>query len=132
MRPFGVFVRPDGHPQDAMVHASQVNEQCVLSRDDEDADKVKALEFFAPHRSQVRSGLARSCLYQGCKAVACRYIVQLPGAMRRSTVQSKTKLDLEVVPYGRAQVFIKVLEVTDDGGGRIKVGASMRVVRICR
>ena len=53
VRPFGVFVRPEGHPQDALVHASQVNEQLSLSREDEDADKVKALEFFAPPHSQV-------------------------------------------------------------------------------
>lgn len=53
VRPFGVFVRPDGHPQDALVHASQVNEQLSFSREDEEADKVKALEFFAPPKSQV-------------------------------------------------------------------------------
>lgn len=54
VRPFGVFVRPEGHPQDALVHASQVNEQLSFSREDEDGDKVKALEFFAPPHSQVR------------------------------------------------------------------------------
>jgi hypothetical protein len=58
VRPFGVFVRPAGHPQDALVHASQVNEQLSFSRDDEDADKVKALEFFAPPHSQVNSTLS--------------------------------------------------------------------------
>lgn len=36
-----------------MVHASQVSEQCALSRDDDDRDKVKALEFFAPCNAQV-------------------------------------------------------------------------------
>jgi ribosomal protein S1 len=54
VRPFGVFVRPEGHPQDALVHASQVNEQLSFSREDEDGDKVKALEFFAPPHSQVQ------------------------------------------------------------------------------
>ena len=54
VRPFGVFVRPEGHPQDALVHASQVNEQLSFSREDQDADKVKALEFFAPPHSQVQ------------------------------------------------------------------------------
>lgn len=35
------------------MHASQVSEQCTLSRDDEDSDKIKALEFFAPRNAQV-------------------------------------------------------------------------------
>ena len=46
---FGVFVRPEGHPQDALVHASQVNEQLSFSAArTRTRDKVKALEFFAP------------------------------------------------------------------------------------
>lgn len=36
------------------MYKCQVNEHLSFGREDEDADKVKALEFFAPPRSQVR------------------------------------------------------------------------------
>jgi len=77
IRPFGLFVRPDGWPQDGLVHASQVNKDCTLTRDDDDEARVKSLEYFAPRHSQV---------------------------------------------------MVKVTEVMDGGGGRIKVGCSMSVV----
>ena len=38
-----------------MVHCSQVSDELSLSREDEDDSKVKAMEFFCPHASEVRT-----------------------------------------------------------------------------
>ena len=40
----------------------QVSEQCTLSRDDDDCDKLKALEFFAPRHAQANLALGFGCL----------------------------------------------------------------------
>lgn len=49
MRPFGVFIALDGHRRHALVPPHHVADGVTLSRDDDDADKVRALSwFFAP------------------------------------------------------------------------------------
>ena len=53
VRPFGVFVALDGYQRHGMVHNSQVSDELSLSREDEDDDKVKAMEYFCPPGSQV-------------------------------------------------------------------------------
>jgi len=49
----GVFVTLGGHRRDGMVHITQVSEDVNFTRDDEDADKITALEYFCPMGSQV-------------------------------------------------------------------------------
>ena len=43
VRAFGVFVRSAALPRDALVHASQVDEQITLDREDPDDAKIQAL-----------------------------------------------------------------------------------------
>jgi len=55
IRPFGVFVELEGRRRHGLVHVSQVAAEVSFAREDEDADKVKALEFYAPVGSQARA-----------------------------------------------------------------------------
>lgn len=55
VRAFGVFVRAGTLPRDALVHASQVDEQITLDREDPDDAKVQALTWSAPPGSEVRA-----------------------------------------------------------------------------
>lgn len=54
VRAFGVFVRCRTLPKDALVHASQVDEQITLDREDPDDAKIQALTWSAPPGSEVR------------------------------------------------------------------------------
>ena len=66
VRPFGVFVRSRTLPRDGLVHASQIDDQIELSKDDPDDAKIQALTWAAQPGSQVRVGLGLSdqiCLY---------------------------------------------------------------------
>ena len=53
VRPFGVFVRSRTLPRDGLVHASQIDDQIELSRDDPDDAKIQALTWAAQPGSQV-------------------------------------------------------------------------------
>ncbi|KAL3145372.1 hypothetical protein ABBQ38_001624 [Trebouxia sp. C0009 RCD-2024] len=77
IRPFGIFVALRGYRRHGMVHCSQVSDELSLSREDEDDSKVKAMEFFCPHGSEV---------------------------------------------------WVKVTEVREEGGGAFKVACSMKAV----
>lgn len=58
VRPFGVFVSLAGGRQQALVHSSQVAEDVRFGRDDDDASRVHALEYFCPPGSEVWVKLA--------------------------------------------------------------------------
>ncbi|CAL5227873.1 g10913 [Coccomyxa viridis] len=77
VRPFGLFVELPGFRRNGLVHNSQISEDVVFSREDEDDAKVAAMEYFAPKGSQV---------------------------------------------------WVKVSEVRDDGGGPPKINCSMKAV----
>ena len=47
----------DGQRRHALVHHSQVSEELVFGKDDEDADKVAAMEYFCRPGSRVGSHL---------------------------------------------------------------------------
>ena len=53
VRPFGLFVELPGFRRNGLVHNSQISEDVVFSREDEDDAKVAAMEYFAPKGSQV-------------------------------------------------------------------------------
>lgn len=53
IRPFGLFVAFPGHRRHGLVHNSQVAEDIQFSREDEDEDKVKAMDYYAPQGSEV-------------------------------------------------------------------------------
>ena len=55
VRPFGVFVRSRTLPRDGLVHASQIDDQIELSKDDPDEAKIQALTWAAQPGSEVRS-----------------------------------------------------------------------------
>jgi DNA-directed RNA polymerase subunit E'/Rpb7 len=55
VRPFGVFVRSRTLPRDGLVHASQIDDQIELSKDDPDDAKIQALTWAAQPGSEVRS-----------------------------------------------------------------------------
>jgi len=50
-----VFVELEGRRRHGLVHVSQVAAEVSFAREDEDDDKVKALEFYAPVGSQARA-----------------------------------------------------------------------------
>ena len=54
VRPFGVFVRSRTLPRDGLVHASQIDDQIELSKDDPDDAKIQALTWAAQPGSEVR------------------------------------------------------------------------------
>jgi len=60
VRPFGVFVRSQTLPRDGLVHASQIDDQIELSKDDPDDAKIQALTWAAQPGSQARR-FARAC-----------------------------------------------------------------------
>ena len=86
-----------------MVHCSQVSDELSLSRDDEDDAKVKAMEFFCPSASEVRH----------CKLLAI--LICLLGT--HGTCLSW-------------QVWVKVTEIREEGGGAYKVACSLKVCYI--
>lgn len=49
----GVFIRLDGFEKHALVHHSQISDEVSFGRDDEDADKIAALEYFCPGGAKV-------------------------------------------------------------------------------
>ncbi|KAK9817647.1 hypothetical protein WJX72_000130 [[Myrmecia] bisecta] len=53
VKPVGLFVQLIGFRQQALVHNSQISDELSFSRDDDDLDKVKAMQYFAPPNSQV-------------------------------------------------------------------------------
>ncbi|WIA16485.1 hypothetical protein OEZ85_013166 [Tetradesmus obliquus] len=53
VKPFGVFVAIEGYRRHVLVHHSQVSEEVLLTRGDEDELKVKALEYAAPPGQRV-------------------------------------------------------------------------------
>ena len=53
VRPFGLFVELPGFRRNGLVHNSQISEDVVFSREDDDDVKMKAMEYFAPKGSQV-------------------------------------------------------------------------------
>lgn len=53
VRPFGLFVELPGFRRNGLVHNSQISEDMVFSREDDDEAKVQAMEYFAPKGSQV-------------------------------------------------------------------------------
>lgn len=84
-----------------MVHCSQVSEELSLSRDDEDDAKVKAMEFFCPPASEVRHCIMLFMLYLLLAWVSCYFSLW--------------------------QVWVKVSEIREEGGGAFKVACSMKV-----
>ena len=58
VRPFGVFVRVAGRGKDALVHHTQVSDEVSFTRDDDDAMRQKALDFYAPRGTQASGALA--------------------------------------------------------------------------
>ena len=60
IRPFGLFVELPGFRRNGLVHNSQISEDVVFSREDEDDAKVTAMEYFVPKGSQVMQ-----CLHTG-------------------------------------------------------------------
>ena len=61
VRPFGLFVELMGFRRNGLVHNSQISEDVVFSREDDDEAKVQAMEYFAPKGSKV-SLAPRECL----------------------------------------------------------------------
>lgn len=101
IRPFGIFVALHGYRRHGMVHCSQVSEELSLSRDDEDDTKVKAMEFFCPPASEVRHCLILCVLHLLLAQRSCYFSLW--------------------------QVWVKVSEIREEGGGAFKVACSMKV-----
>ena len=55
IRGFGAFCKLDGYLKDGLIHSSQIHEELVLSRDEDDADKIKAMGFYANRDDKVMS-----------------------------------------------------------------------------
>ena len=53
MKPFGLFVELQGFRRNGLVHNSQISEDVIFSREDDDEAKVQAMEYFAPTGSKV-------------------------------------------------------------------------------
>ena len=53
VRPFGLFVELMGFRRNGLVHNSQISEDVVFSREDDDEAKVQAMEYFAPKGSKA-------------------------------------------------------------------------------
>ena len=67
----GLFVTLDGYQRHALVHHSQVSEEIGFGQDDEDDDKITALEYFFPQGARVGCTAFSVTLYSKhkCKAV---------------------------------------------------------------
>ena len=50
---FGAFCKLEGYLKDGLIHSSQIHEELVLSRDEDDADKIKAMGFYANRDDKV-------------------------------------------------------------------------------
>eukprot|EP00878_Enallax_costatus_P033584 GHUV01037115.1.p1 GENE.GHUV01037115.1~~GHUV01037115.1.p1 ORF type:complete len:502 (+),score=73.29 GHUV01037115.1:180-1685(+) len=53
VKPFGVFVATEGYRKHVLIHHTQVSDQVMLTRSDDDDMKVKALEFAAAPGQKV-------------------------------------------------------------------------------
>lgn len=53
IRGFGAFCKLEGYLKDGLIHSSQIHEELVLSRDEDDADKIKAMGFYANRDDKV-------------------------------------------------------------------------------
>ncbi len=51
----GLFVSLNGYQRHGLVHHTQVSEEIAFGQEDEDDDKVTAMEYFFPQAARVRT-----------------------------------------------------------------------------
>ena len=51
----GLFVNLEGYQRHGLVHCSQVSEEISFGQEDDDDDKIAALEYFYPTAAKVQT-----------------------------------------------------------------------------